>query len=98
MKLFYGLFFWWVVAGTAYLLGLPPGLFETILTLVIGFAAASVSTVCLRICIEQLFRPKPFLPHQALALDPERDAVEDRTPGSGRAELLLPQGFPKRRP
>lgn len=54
MKFLYFLFFWWVFTGIAWLLGLPPGLFETIIIVVLGFAGAAISTVCLRMCIEWL--------------------------------------------
>jgi len=58
MKLVYGLFFWWTFASIGWLLGLPPGPFETVLTIVLGIAGAAVATNCLRQCVEMLPRIK----------------------------------------
>lgn len=48
------LFFWWTFAAIVCSLGLPPGLFETIINMVLGLGGAAVATVCLRQCWDWL--------------------------------------------
>ena len=52
------LFFWWTFAAIVCSLGQQPGLFESIISFVLGIAGAAIATVCLRQCWEWLPRKK----------------------------------------
>ena len=62
--MFWFFFFWWVFAGVAYLLKLPPGPMETLINFVLGLAGAAVSTVCLRMCWDWFWAWLPWKPRR----------------------------------
>lgn len=70
MKLLYSLFLWWTAAGIIWLLGFPPGPFETVLSIVIGLAGGAVATHCLRSCVDYLL-PRKKIQQRGIVIPPK---------------------------